>query len=320
MIRNCLSTSLLLACLAPLAHATHVQPSMGGGEVGEGSAPMKHADISFDGQRLTVDIDDTVGVPWLRPLTPPAQFDPEGPWGVINGKAYNFQYGWNPSRFDDYPPIGSWVWIEQLSASPGLEVYQRSPATPTGKPIFGTAGSSTRWRWSGVMTHNLYAIAQTNEDNYQAMYRVYIGDNVTGNPTPGYEPAQVTFEFLTTPHLPGDYNRDRVVDADDYSLWRETYGQSGPGLAADGNGDEVIDSADYTVWRDHLTSITPALRSASTPAPSAAWLLAVGCSLWTTRRQRTTTDHCQQTTSAHTQAPAKGRGLGAKEVMKVAAV
>jgi hypothetical protein len=247
---------------------------------------MKHADVGFDGQSLSVEIDDSVATPLLRPLVAPDEFDPNGPWGAINGKAYNFQYGWNPSRFDVLPPRGSWIWIEQLEASPGLEVYQRPPAEPTGEPIFGTAGSTARWRWSGAMTHNLYAIARPAEDNYQASYRVYIGDDATGNPTPGYEPALVTFQFLATPILPGDYNRDRVVDADDYSLWRETFGQTGPGLAADGNGNQVVDTADYSVWRDRVTPSVPALESASTPEPTTAWLLAVGCGLWTARRPR----------------------------------
>ncbi|MEN0109607.1 MAG: hypothetical protein AAF805_02680 [Planctomycetota bacterium] len=55
------------------------------------------------------------------------------------------------------------------------------------------------------------------------------------------------------PAAPGDYDRDGDVDVDDYALWASAFGQSGAGLAADGNGDGVIDAADYTVWRDNLT-------------------------------------------------------------------
>ncbi len=51
--------------------------------------------------------------------------------------------------------------------------------------------------------------------------------------------------------LPGDYNRDATVDADDLAFWRLSYGsRAGDGLLADGNGDGVVDAADYTVWRD----------------------------------------------------------------------
>jgi T5SS/PEP-CTERM-associated repeat protein len=54
------------------------------------------------------------------------------------------------------------------------------------------------------------------------------------------------FELAT---LPGDYNRNGVVDAADYVVWRKTLGQTGAGLAADGDGNNLVDSGDYAVWR-----------------------------------------------------------------------
>ena len=42
----------------------------------------------------------------------------------------------------------------------------------------------------------------------------------------------------------GDYNHDGVVDAADYTVWRDTYGQSvTENSGADGNGDGMIDRA-----------------------------------------------------------------------------
>ena len=41
--------------------------------------------------------------------------------------------------------------------------------------------------------------------------------------------------------LPGDYNGDGVVDAADYTVWRDNLGRAGMGLAADGNGDNRSD-------------------------------------------------------------------------------
>ncbi|QDV71909.1 hypothetical protein K2D_00280 [Planctomycetes bacterium K2D] len=61
----------------------------------------------------------------------------------------------------------------------------------------------------------------------------------------------------------GDFNFDFVVDEHDLSLWTESYGSSNA-LSADGNRDGVIDAADYTVWRDRLASI-----AAVVPEPSA---------------------------------------------------
>lgn len=55
----------------------------------------------------------------------------------------------------------------------------------------------------------------------------------------------VSTEFLQ----PGDYDRDGVVNAADYTVWRDAYGSS-TFLAADGDNNGVVDAADYTLWRD----------------------------------------------------------------------
>ena len=44
--------------------------------------------------------------------------------------------------------------------------------------------------------------------------------------------------------LLGDYNHNGIVDAADYTVWRDSFGQSGSNLAADGDHDGVVDSAD----------------------------------------------------------------------------
>ena len=51
--------------------------------------------------------------------------------------------------------------------------------------------------------------------------------------------------------LVGDYNHDLVVDAMDYSVWRNAFG-SVTSPSADGNFDGIVDASDYTVWRDHF--------------------------------------------------------------------
>ncbi|MCC7086473.1 MAG: hypothetical protein IT427_15845 [Pirellulales bacterium] len=203
--------------------AEYVIPQIGGGQVGQGAAPMKHADITFDGTNLAVQVDDTVATPQLRALTPPHAFDPSMPWSVLTDKAYNFQYGWNPGGFISLP-AGGWIWIEPLSATPGLEVYQRPPAAPAYTPIFGTGGSPSRWRWSGSMTHNTYAVLDPTLSQYSASYRVYIGDTTSGEPWPEYGSTDVSFYFSAAPLLAGDFNDNGAVDAADYVVWRNNLG------------------------------------------------------------------------------------------------
>lgn len=274
-----MSPSLRIAVVVVLlarsqASAVYVIPQMGGGQVGEGAAPMKHADITFDGTNLAVHVDDTVAAPHLRALEPPDEFDPSMPWNVLTGKAYNFQYGWNPGGFISLP-VGSWIWIEQLSATPGLETYQRPPAAPTYAPIFGTDGSSTRWRWSGQMTHNAYAVLNPTLSQYSASYRIYIGDTSTGEPWPAYVPAGVTFQWTATPLLVGDFNDNGVVDAADYTVWRNNFGTTNE-LPNDIIGG-TITTAQFDVWRTNFgsTLCSGSLSALPVPEPMVGALLCV---------------------------------------------
>jgi hypothetical protein len=53
---------------------------------------------------------------------------------------------------------------------------------------------------------------------------------------------------LISDGLPGDFNRDGVVDMADFVVWRKSSGLTGD-LAADGNEDNIVDADDYTLWR-----------------------------------------------------------------------
>jgi len=56
------------------------------------------------------------------------------------------------------------------------------------------------------------------------------------------------------PALNGDYNLDNVVDAADYSVWRDALGATGfaPFMGADGDGDGRVTQNDWKVWRDNF--------------------------------------------------------------------
>ena len=58
--------------------------------------------------------------------------------------------------------------------------------------------------------------------------------------------------------LSGDYNRDGIVDAADYTVWRDSLGQpTVAGTGADGNFNGTIDHEDYRVWKSHFGSTRP---------------------------------------------------------------
>ncbi|MEN0110938.1 MAG: hypothetical protein AAF805_09465, partial [Planctomycetota bacterium] len=87
---------------------------------------------------------------------------------------------------------------------------------------------------------------------------------------------------LADPTLAGDYNGDGVVDAADYTVWRDSY-DSTENLAADGDGDGRIDDGDYAVW---LATFGNASAQGSTvPEPTAALTAAVAVTFAGVRRR-----------------------------------
>jgi hypothetical protein len=82
------------------------------------------------------------------------------------------------------------------------------------------------------------------------------------------------------PVLVGDYNGDLVVDAADYTVWRDTLGTSvTTGTGADANGNGVIDGpgvgSDYEFWANNYGA-TSASSSVTIPEPASLVLVALG--------------------------------------------
>jgi hypothetical protein len=80
--------------------------------------------------------------------------------------------------------------------------------------------------------------------------------------------------------LVGDYTGDGMVDAADYTAWRDTLGTSvTAGTGADGNGNGVIDGpgpgSDYEFWANNYGA-TAASSSVTIPEPASLVLVALG--------------------------------------------
>ena len=75
-------------------------------------------------------------------------------------------------------------------------------------------------------------------------------DNANSLLRRAYEKNQ---SFLPVP-VPGDYDGSGGVGPEDYDLWKSTYGSTSGDMRADGNEDGVVDAADYTFWRDRVSS------------------------------------------------------------------
>jgi hypothetical protein len=57
--------------------------------------------------------------------------------------------------------------------------------------------------------------------------------------------------------LPGDYNNDLVVDAADYTVWRNNFGNPSEAIIHNnGDGHGGVDEGDYTWWRRHYGTMS----------------------------------------------------------------
>jgi hypothetical protein len=75
----------------------------------------------------------------------------------------------------------------------------------------------------------------------------------------------------------GDFNADGNVDAVDYTVWRNTLGQSKPkGTDADHDYSGIVDEADYLIWKENYGSTATGsggLASFEVPEPASAIML-----------------------------------------------
>ncbi|TWT40644.1 cadherin domain-containing protein [Botrimarina hoheduenensis] len=72
--------------------------------------------------------------------------------------------------------------------------------------------------------------------------------------------------------IAGDYNADGTVNAADYTIWRDAFGQTGESLPADGDRDGEVDLDDHRVWAENYGQVAAASAALgrSTAAPTAA--------------------------------------------------
>jgi hypothetical protein len=78
----------------------------------------------------------------------------------------------------------------------------------------------------------------------------------------------VRFDAITvTRQVSADYNGDGLVDAADYTVWRDTQGSESD-LTADGTGDGVVDIADYNRWAIEYGSAVAPPASLALPEPT----------------------------------------------------
>lgn len=123
--------------------------------------------------------------------------------------------------------------------------------------------------------------------------------DLTGTFFVGYREAitaeQTRFDLLNPPifdlvsqNLPGDYNGNGVVDAADYTLWRDNLGNDSAVLNGNGTGAQTVVQADYDLWKSSFGNVLPtgSASLASVPEPGSIVLLSLGLAAFACRRRR----------------------------------
>lgn len=104
-------------------------------------------------------------------------------------------------------------------------------------------------------------------------------------------PRIYSFSVSGTSILLGDFNDDGVVDAADYTVWRDNLNSSAAALNGNGSNDPsgLVVQADYDLWKAtyEANGASGPAGSASVPEPAACWMLAAATVCGIAGRKRT---------------------------------
>ncbi|MEO1497353.1 MAG: hypothetical protein AAFV43_09400 [Planctomycetota bacterium] len=136
-------------------------------------------------------------------------------------------------------PTGSFGYVPVDVSAGGIGVNYGDELTIAVSGSADLSGDNAAWNrgnfdYPAGRRWDRFGAWETDGDTFDYGFRTYVDPDVI--------PAGLV--VLPT----GDYNADARVDLRDYTVWRDSAGQTGPGLAADGNRDGVVNDADYAEW------------------------------------------------------------------------
>jgi len=212
-------TTRIITTAAVLLAAAAVQaqsPRMGG--------PMSHIMIGLDGDAVLA----------MNPHTEPRALRDygesyPGPASVLDGTAYNAQYGWMAMAGLSLP-ADTELWIELLDATPGLAAYEALSFAP----IHGTDGSPMGFAWDGRMLHNWWAA--TRPGSYEATFEVSLRLS-DGTPVGGVDAARTTLRWIYRPDCAADLDGDGGLTFFDFLAFQTLFDAGDPVADMDGDGE-----------------------------------------------------------------------------------
>jgi hypothetical protein len=111
--------------------------------------------------------------------------------------------------------------------------------------------------------------------NARIGFSMDISTRSTGVRESGIDNIRLTLAAYCDFSSDGDYSDSGIVDAADYTIWRDSLGESGFRLPADGNGDGFVGLHDYDLWKTNFGQSTASGSGADNVPEPTALLLAL---------------------------------------------
>lgn len=167
-------------------------------------------------------------------------------------------------RYQHQPEIGTWTILDSDKVG-NLALELRQNGVSRGSANSGGVGVAESLSFESGLAGD-FTVRVTGSTTETQMYRLDVA--------------------VTSLAVPGDYTGDGLVDAADYTRWRDTLGSTAD-LAADGNGSGAVDPADYGIWASAYGSASPGAATQpfeAVPEPGALGLAATSLFLAKFRR------------------------------------
>ncbi|MEQ8849304.1 PEP-CTERM sorting domain-containing protein [Botrimarina sp.] len=177
-----------------------------------------------------------------------------------------------------------------FQSDPSGTVNEQSPLSPPQRASLMTiVDDSQATLLSGVtnIEFTFFAVSDTTGRLHDPFDGVNPYTGVDDGLSPAFQSPLIWEIDVLSPAagIQGDYNADGLVNAADYTVWRDTNGDSViPGEGADGNGDGTINGPDYEAWR--LNYGLGAAPAAATPEPTTLASLLAAAAVGAAARRR----------------------------------